>query len=67
MKAISKKIAFLMLLLPITYFAHGGHVHTGTFWENAAHFFITNIWYVLPVFLLGIFLLRMVMKRKTVK
>lgn len=42
MKTISKILALLIIIVPISLFGHDGHVHTGTFWENSFHFMFTN-------------------------
>ncbi len=64
MKKITNVSLFLISLFPVNLFAHDGHVHTGTFWENTAHFVLTNGYLVIPV-LVATYFLTMHLKSKS--
>lgn len=57
-----KKVISLLTFLSVTFsqnlFAHDGHVHTGTFWENVSHFILTNGYIVVPVAVAAYFLIK---------
>ncbi|MCW8849098.1 MAG: hypothetical protein OQJ81_03890 [Melioribacteraceae bacterium] len=58
---MKKKISLLASVFftsSVSLFAHDGHVHSGTFWENAAHFALTNGYIVVPVAVAGYFLIK---------
>lgn len=61
MKKITKLVALLTTGLPMSLFAHPGHEHTGTFWENVIHFMVSNSYLFVIVFVAGYLLFR---KRK---
>lgn len=67
MKKISSKIIYLILLMPISLLAHDGHVHTGTFWENAGHFMLTNAYLVLPALVATYFLVKSLRAKAKIK
>lgn len=58
MKKISRIVAILITVLPISLFAHDGHVHTGTFWENVVHFMFTYSYLFAIAFVAGYLLYR---------
>jgi hypothetical protein len=66
MKAISKIFFILITILPISLFAHDGHIHTGTFWENASHFMLTNVYLFFPIALAVYFLFKALKARQKV-
>lgn len=58
---MKKKISLLPLFLftfSLNLFAHDGHVHTGTFWENVSHFILTNGYIVVPIVVAAYFLVK---------
>ena len=58
MKKKISLLAFLLFTSSINLFAHDGHVHTGTFWENVAHFALTNGYIVVPILIAAYFLVK---------
>lgn len=58
MKMTNKLVVALILAIPIPIFAHDGHVHTGTFWENIVHFMYTNIYLFIVLIVIGGLLFR---------
>lgn len=58
MKKITSNIIVLTLLIPVSLFAHDGHIHAGTFWENVGHSILTNGFLVFPVIVAGYFLIK---------
>lgn len=58
MKKKIKLVVLFAAVFPMSLFAHTGHDHTGTFWENVVHFMITNGYLFVAVFVAGYFLLR---------
>ena len=66
MKTINRIAVLLFTILPISLFAHDGHVHTGTFWENASHFMLTNVYLFIPIVLAGYFLIKTLKARQKV-
>lgn len=67
MKKIIKIFLSLSLASPLTLLAHPGHEHTGTFWENVLHFFITNSVYMIPVAIASYFLVRYLNRKRIAK
>ena len=66
MKTINRISVLIFALFPISLFAHGGHVHTGTFWENISHFMFTNVYLILPIAVAGYFLFKALKARQKV-
>ena len=62
MKKISRIVAILITILPISLFAHEGHVHTGTFWENVVHFMFTYSYLFAIAFVAGYLLYKNIKK-----
>ncbi len=58
MKKTINKSLLLIALLPVSLLAHDGHVHTGTFLENAAHFILTNGYFFVPIIVISYFLIK---------
>ena len=66
MKTINRIVVLLYTRLPISLLAHDGHVHTGTFWENAFHFMLTNVYLFFPIAITGYFLFKVLKARQKV-
>ena len=66
MKMINRIAVLLFAILPISQFGHDGHVHTGTFWENAIHYLFTNAYLFIPLVIAGYFIFRKLKVRQKV-